>query len=307
MPGLAIDSLQIFRGYEAEDLALFNEFTNPDTSAEQGFIVDFLGSRTRVASLYDQVQPFDGRVLGLPIPGDYHAEAVEWLGVLKTVKAAKNSYCAMEWGAGWAPWLIAGAVAARRKGISDLRLYGVEADPIHFDAMRQHFIDNDLPPGKHVLLRAAVGAVAGSARWPNEPDARNAWGTRPVRSGQGAERDEDYLNGRVDKFIEVEILAAKALLQKEAEWDMLHIDIQGWEGEVCRSCMHTITQRVKWVIIGVHSRILDAELLQLFHDAGWVLEHEKPTRFRYARGKETFEAMVIADGTQVWRNPTFIP
>jgi hypothetical protein len=63
-----------------------------------------------------------------------------------------------------------------------------------------------------------------------------------------------------------------------------------------------LNERVRWVVIGVHSRILDADLLRLFHGAGWILEHEKPTRFRFNPSKATFEAMVIADGTQVWRN-----
>ena len=87
---------------------------------------------------------------------------------------------------------------------------------------------------------------------------------------------------------------------------MVHIDIQGWEGEVCRSCIDLLSERVKWVVIGVHSRVMDAELLEMFHAAGWVLEHEKPTRFRFDTAKTNFEAMVTADGIQVWRNPRMV-
>jgi hypothetical protein len=87
---------------------------------------------------------------------------------------------------------------------------------------------------------------------------------------------------------------------------MLHIDIQGWEGEVCRSCLDLLNERVKWVIIGVHSRLLDAELLALFHGSGWQLEHEKPTRFTYIAEHKSFEAMTTIDGTQVWKNPRFV-
>jgi hypothetical protein len=107
--------------------------------------------------------------------------------------------------------------------------------------------------------------------------------------------------------LDVNIIAASDLLHREPLWDMIHIDIQGWEGEVCRSCIKLLNERAKWVIVGVHSRLLDAELLKLFHGAGWLLEHEKPTRFRYAPRKSTFESMVIADGTQVWRNPRLAP
>jgi FkbM family methyltransferase len=300
-----IDSLQIFKGYEEDDLKIFQVFAQQGLHPEDGFITDFLGGRTRVSSLYDSVKPLDGLVLGLPIPGDYHAEAVEWIGVMKTAITAKNQYIAMEWGAGWAPWLIAGAKAAQHLGITDIRLYGVEADPSHFDAMRQHFLDNGFPPAEHVLLQAAVGTAAGSAHWPDEPDARNQWGARPIREGSG--QDIDYLSQRVNRFIDVRILQARQLVLREATWDMVHIDIQGWEGEVCRSCIDALSERVNWVVIGVHSRIQDAELLQIFHGAGWILEHEKPTRFRYRPSQVNFEAMVTADGTQVWRNPRLAP
>ena len=70
------------------------------------------------------------------------------------------------------------------------------------------------------------------------------------------------------------------------------------------SRVHRGSQRAsKVVIIGVHSRVQEAELLRVFHTAGWILEHEKPTKFRFDRTRITFESMVVQDGTQVWRNP----
>ena len=75
--------LQIFRGYEPEDLALFDQFTVA-CRPRRGFFTDFLGGRTRISSLYDAVSELDGHVGGPPIPQDFHAEAVEWIGLLKT-------------------------------------------------------------------------------------------------------------------------------------------------------------------------------------------------------------------------------
>jgi FkbM family methyltransferase len=300
-PITRISDLQTFRGYELEDLALFDQFLVA-SEPRSGFFTDFLGGRTRISSLYDAVSGLDGQVGGPPIPQDFHAEAVEWIGLLKTAISATGRYIAMEWGAGWAPWLIAGGLAARSRGISDIKLYGVEADPAHFEGMTQHFEDNGFRPQDHVLLQAAVGASAGTARWPKEPDPRNAWGTRPVREDGGKQVDQNYLHGRVEEFLDVDILAGTDLLRREPLWDMVHIDIQGWEGEVCRSCIDLLSERVKWVIIGVHSRLLDAELLTLFHGSGWQLEHEKPTRFTYIAEHKSFEAMTTIDGTQVWKN-----
>jgi FkbM family methyltransferase len=294
-------SLQIFRGYKESDINLFQVFVAHGARPEDGFITDFIGVRTRISSLYDSVAHLSGHLLDPPDPGDFHAEAVEWIGVLKTALTAKDRYVAMEWGAGWGPWVVSGAKAAQRLGVSDIKLYGVEADPSHFQAMKQHLLDNDFSPTDHVLLQAAVGVENGLAEWPDEPDARNQWGARPVR--EGSNQDIDYLCKRVDRFIEVHVLEARELVLREPLWDMVHIDIQGWEGEVCRSCIDVLSERTKWVVIGVHSRIQDALLLQIFHEAGWILEHEKPTRFEYRPSQVNFEAMVTADGTQVWRNP----
>ena len=299
-----IDWLQIFRGYEDADIGVLDAFARPGLQPKPGFITDFLGAYTRIAFLYDSVKHLDGQVLGVPVPGDFHAEAVEWIGALKTVLTARGRYVAMEWGAGWAPWLVAGAKAAQSRGITDIKLYAIEADPVHFQAIHQHFLDNGLVPSDHVVLRAAVGVAAGSVQWPDEPDAHNQWGSRPIRDA--SDDDLDYLNNRLDRFIDVQLLEARELILREPVWDMVHIDIQGWEGEVCRSCIDVLGERVKWVVIGVHSRVLDAELLQLFHGAGWLLEHEKPTRFAYQRERATFEAMVMADGTQIWRNPRLV-
>lgn len=299
-----VNSLQIYKGYQDKDLEIFRRFTKKDLRPESGFVVDFLGGRTRISLLYDSVKSLDGYVLGLPVPGDFHAEAVEWIGVLKTAMTAKDRYVAMEWGAGWGPWLIGAGKAAQHLGISDIRLYGVEADPSHFDAMRQHFADNGFVPADHVLFQAVVGTENGLAQWPDEPDVHNMWGARPIR--EDSAQDLAYLSGRVDRFVTVKVLEAKQLVLKEPVWDMIHLDIQGWEAEVCRSCIDVLNERTKWVVIGVHSRIQEASLLRIFHDAGWILEHEKPAQFIYQPLQRNFEAMVAADGTQVWRNPRLV-
>jgi len=298
-----VGSLQIYKGYADSDVEILKAFSQTGLHPQEHFITDFLGGRTRTASLYESAGHLAGHVLGVPVPGDFHAEAVEWIGVIKTALTAERRYVAMEWGAGWGPWLIAGALAAKKRGISDIKLYGVEADPHHFRAMTQHFIDNGFSPSDHVLLEAAIGAEAGTAEWPDEPDERNQWGARPLR--EGSQQDTDYLLARVDRFLKVDVLEARELVLREPVWDMVHLDIQGWEGEVCRSCIDALTERVRWVVIGVHSRIQDAELLVIFHGAGWILEHEKPTRFTYQQAQNSFESMVAADGTQVWRNPRF--
>ena len=126
-----IHPLQHFPGYFKEELTVFAPFQNIKAKAEQGFIVDFLGVRTRATSLANCQREFSGKLLGIPVPGDYHAETIEYIGLLKSVLAAKNQYYVMELGAGWGPWLINGASAARHLGIKNIKMLGVETDAGH--------------------------------------------------------------------------------------------------------------------------------------------------------------------------------
>ena len=169
--------LQTYRGYSEADVRLLRTFEVAERHPAPGFIVDFLGVRTRVTSLASAQRLCEG-VLDIPVPGDYHAEAIEYVGVLQSVISARGQFVALELGAGWGPWLVAGAKAARLRGLDPIRLYGVEADPQHFEFMARHFVDNGLDPNEHYLLQAAVGLERGRARWPRVVDAANDWGFR---------------------------------------------------------------------------------------------------------------------------------
>ena len=60
------------------------------------------------------------------------------------------------------------------------------------------------------------------------------------------------------------------------------------------------------MLIGTHSRQLEARLLTQLHGAGWILEAEKPCQFHYKGGNESFEAMTLVDGVQCWVNPKLV-
>jgi FkbM family methyltransferase len=299
-----ISPLQVYPGYSDADLCLFDDFCVPDRHPEPGFIVDFLGVRTRVTSLADSQRRHEG-VLGVPVPGDYHAEAIEYVGLLKSVLNARGQFVVLELGAGWGPWLVAGAKAARRRGIEAVRLYGVEADPQHFEFMRQHLLDNGIDLRDAHLVQAAVGLERGRARWPKIVDAANDWGSRPARmEASGAnEGDASYLGALLNEYIEIDVVPMTDLLEQERRWDLVHVDVQGWEALVCEDAIEQLNSRVAYVVLGTHSRKLDGDLIDLFHRAGWILENEKPSRFTYIPGAKVLESMNAADGTQVWRNP----
>jgi FkbM family methyltransferase len=296
--------LQLYAGYQDSDVQLLRDFLVPDRQAQPGFIVDFLDVRTRVTSLANGQRKCEG-VLDIPVPGDYHAEAIEYIGLVKSVLRAKDQFVAMELGAGWGPWLVAGAKAAARRGIQTVRLYGVEADPMHYEFMVRHFLDNGLDPSQHALIHAAVGLEPGRARFPKVADAANDWGSRPARLDGSTTNAQDaaYLGHLLDDYIDVEVVAIDALLTREPRWDLVHVDVQGWERLLCERATGLLNERVTYVVIGTHSRKLDGDMVDLFHREGWLLEHEKPSRFTFLPGVQLLESMNQADGTQVWRNP----
>jgi FkbM family methyltransferase len=291
-----------FKGYSESDLAILAAFRKPNINAEPGFVTDFLGGRTRVTSLWSDARKLDGQVLDLPIPADYHAEAAEWIGVLKSVQSAGDRWVGMELGAGLGPWVVAGGNAARLKGITDIRLCAVEADAQHFQLLKQNLIDNGFAPDAHRLFHAAVGAEPGTALWPALEDSRDDWGSRPIPDNVPGAGATDYL-GRTLSTIPVEILSMADLIEVEPHWNLVHIDVQGHEVEICSSCIEKLNHRVQWLIIGTHSRQLDGDMLGLMYSAGWVLENEKPTKFNFSRAASSLEAMTVYDGIQVWSNP----
>ena len=292
--------LRFYPGYKPEDLAIFDEFLGANPQPRNGFLTEFIGSVARISLLWDGCRSLDGQVLPLPIPCDYHAEAVEWIGMLKAVRAARGSFTAMEFGAGHGPWIAASAAAARLRGINELRLCAVEGDPGRFAFLRQNIEDNDLTIHNVTLLQAAVGSRDGWARWPKVSDPRNVAGARPLRDGN--HEDQTYLGHLVEDTVEVEVAAASRLLMSARIWDFVHIDVQGTEAELCGASLAALSERVRYLVIGTHSRKADGDLMEILLNGGWLLEHEKPARMECAPSSSLI-ALTTIDGTQVWRNP----
>lgn len=290
-----------------EEILIINEHFNLSPEPVEGFVVDKLGVRTRSSSLWNEAQPLAGTVVPAPLVGNFHGEALEWLGLLKSVRSAKGRFVAMELGAGWGPWVVAGAVAARNMGIEDSFLLAVEADPGHFEFMRQHFMDNGLNPEEHRLLQVGVGDQHGWARWPRL-ESRNEWGSRPIPIDANGDQPpdgtiSDYLGRQFSDFVEVEIVSIVDLLKEQPRWDFVHIDVQGGEAALCQAGLQLFSERVHWLVVGTHSRTIEGTLLSMLTVDGWILVSEEPVRFVFRPNAPTQEGMVDHDGTQVWRNP----
>ena len=288
-------------GYKQEDVKIFSLFDTSAVKPSPGFLTEWIGSRVRLSSLWRNAasKNADRVVQPLPVPSGLYASAVEWIGTLKAVLSAQGSFSVMELGAGYGPWLAASSAAARARGIADVHVCGVEADPGRYQLLELNMADNNLV--NSVLYCGAVGVEAGWAKWPRLAEPKESSGARPYRETHA--EDRRYFEDRQDTdFVDVEIVALPKLLYARPVWDLVHIDIQGTEVELCQGCINDLTSRARYLVVGTHARWLDGDLMRLFFDAGWVLEHEVPSKMREGP-HVSMNYRVSADGTQVWRNP----
>jgi FkbM family methyltransferase len=260
--------------------------------AAPGSFRDFIGTTTRCSFLPPQYLTLSGTVQHPPMApySPVLHGAPEWVATLRSVIEATDRLVVLELGAGWAPWLVAAAKAAQRQGIPNFELVGVEGSLDHVAFMTQHFRDNGLNPDAHRLIHGVVGAADGIAQFPKLADPQINYGAEARFHGVEAESETE----------EVRCLSLETLLTSMPIVDLVHCDIQGAEGVVLPAARDTVSSRVRRIVIGTHSRRIEDDLMELFGDLGWWLEHESACRrLQHSSGKLT----LYEDGTQVWRNP----
>lgn len=287
---------QTYPGYDPKELAILARYTSPDRKPEAGFVVDFMGVRTRASDLWPEAQMAEGTLLPLPIPCDFHAETAEWISVLSAVDKASDSFAMAEIGAGWGPWLVAAATACRKRGLKDIFLLGVEPDRKHFEKMMRHFEDNGLNPGAYVLLNAAVGTASGRGHLSPSIIPDHDYGRRILA---------DSLPSISAEVESVELIDLKDILSMKTFWNLIHIDVQGSEAEIIAHALPELKKRVQHLVIGTHSRVIEGRLIDLLHAAGWRLEREKPCRIVCSEKLSSLFDMTRVDGLQAWRNTSF--
>ena len=285
-------------GYEPSDLEIFERFTRYQGPGKLGFVTDFLGTRTST-DFVASIRSMDGAVEGLPIPANFHAETVEWIGALKAVISAGKRFVAVELGAGWGPWLVTSARVARGCGIDDVHLVGVEGDATHFQFMRKHFIENGLDPDEHTLLLGVAAEEDGTASFPVIEDPAMDWGAAALTKTEVKNGVlMDYRGLKLDGVVSVPAYSLPSLLEPFDEVDLVHCDIQGAEEGVLSAAIDALNAKVRWLVVGTHSRLIEGQLIEMFMGSGWDLEQEKPCIFQQSGAI----AQLIMDGCQVWRN-----
>ena len=297
--------LQLYKGYELEDIEMVRRNGTDTARLLDDHYVDGFGVKT----LFDCVPFVDPVMLNTsrlqcPIPDDgFHAEGIEYVALLDAVErfAGGGTFCAVEAGAGWAPWLAMAGVVCRRKNVEQIRLIGLEASAERFALMAKHLEFNDLNPQHAVAVELFEGAVWSHDGVIHFPDSDL---TDMGAAAIIAETSQDY-RGHAVTTREVPCTRLSTLVGEGGEVDFLHIDIQGAEGEVIASHLEWMNRCVKSLMVATHSRPLEGELMALLNAHDWVLMREKPCRFDAGKAVEDWCGVTVADGSQYWINGKF--
>jgi FkbM family methyltransferase len=240
----------------------------------------------------------------------------EWEGLLSSVREAQATYTIVELGACYGPWVVAGAVAARQRGIADIRLVAVEADATHVEWIKSHFRDNGIDERNHRIVHGVVGTYDGVAKFPILRDPRSEWFGEAIFAGRS--RSAGRMPQRYDEteYVELPCVSLPALMKGLSTVDLIHFDIQGSEEEVIVSAIDAMDAQVKRIVVGTHGHDIEQALCRLMEHHRWVLEFARPAAFHsnlrrlFRKPRLLFSEPGLLfskpglqrDGTYVWHN-----
>lgn len=292
-------------GIEMKVLDLFKKYAvnKDDLTAIDGYFTNFLGISTK-ADMFPPLKEISGQVFpDLPLKGDgVFAGYGEYHSLLTAIESrvGKDSLTVVELGAGWGPWVSASGVIAQRMGFDRINLVAVEADAKKYQFLQDHLAHNGLADDPSVSIKTLNGAAwyeDGVLHFPKAIEAVD-YGGRVSAAGH----DVDY-RGMEYVSDEIEAISIEKILADFDAIDYLHIDIQGAEYEVLSRHKELMNQKVRNVFVGTHSRMIDANLLQLFHDWGWDIPRSMACFVSHNRSIPTLEGMTMTDGEIFARNP----
>jgi FkbM family methyltransferase len=215
-------------------------------------------------------------------------------------------------GAGWGRWLSAGAFAARQLG-RDYRLFGVEAEPTHFNWMLRHLAENGLVRGRYTVIRAAASDREGAC-WFRIGNAANWYGQSIVPDAEvGPELNADAQlwsdvtigDASLQRVHSVDL---RAVVRDLPVVDYMHMDIQGAEADFLEAYPDILRHRVRAVNIGTHSSEVEERLRALFFRLRWRCVYDvRLSKAMVKVGSGDAKRIEFGDGVQVWTNPRLLP
>jgi FkbM family methyltransferase len=282
---------------EAREVFLhFDKYTGPGHS---GYVTNFLGGMTDIR-FSSGTEMLDGSVEDYPVCGNFHAGVLEWVGTLRAVLEARDTFHMLELGAGYGPWCVIGHIGAVQRGVPGIKVVAVEGDVGHVSFISENFAINGLHLPNYDIVPGVVSITDGVKQFPKAKDPSKVYGGAPPLAAGGEGRDpfEFFMQGNsdmVEEVVEVPAHSLETLMRQFHSVDLIHCDIQGGELELFQDGIQLLTEKVKRVVVGTHSPQIDWGLMGLFASRGWMLEGAADCFIQQG----TFN-----DGTQVWRNPS---
>lgn len=288
------------------------------SEALDGFFTDWMGVRTRMSMLPWAPQELAGTVsTALPIPDDtYRSEAEEYVGLALALERARDTFTIMEVGAGWAPWVVSGIVAAQERGLTS-RGIAIEAHPEHARWAVQHAEDNGIDVAliegtpEEILTAVRTSSttmlVLLAAGWSENtvlefPDADGADMGLAVCTmpDSGTDYRGAHLQHREVSAIRLtDLFAALGNIR----WDVVHIDVQGVEFDLLRAEAGGIQDHSKLMAVGTHSRLAEGQLQDFFLERGWGIIIDEPCKAVFTMTHPTLAGFTVQDGFQLYENP----
>ncbi len=294
-------------GFRGSDLAILSRYVPATLETEEGFLTDWLGIKHCLADLPFLAKTLSGRSFaGVPVPDDgFHAEAIEYLALFAALETAGESFTMMELGAGWAPWLCAGGVVAKRLGKKPIRLIGVEGEGNKLPLIRRHLNKNGLCPTVNFGLTTESDGVAVTLYHGVVNDGTSV--KIPVVGiedyGASLVSDSPFKGNDIE---EVQGYHMAQLAENVSIFDLVHIDIQGYEQELIKAQVKVFVDKVKWLAIGTHSREIESFLIDFLPEHGFRLFRETPCNFSFTQKPEHMVDATNVDGFQIWVNDVLV-
>ena len=263
-----------------------------------GFLTNFLGTIVD-PSYFEQLLGRQGSIEPPPIPGNWHACMSEWGACLRALDLAQSPFTMIELGCGWGCWLNNMAVAARNKGF-DYKLIGVEGDPHHIEFAKETCQMNGISSEYLEIHHGIAAATEGTALFPNQKVHGKSWGLEPIFSASQRQRDEAVSSGQ---YTALPMLSLQDVIGAHTTIDLLHIDIQGGEGNLLENCLDTLLEKVAYIFVGTHSRKNEKRIKKAFKNLPWKLEIERPAILKM----RITGPVLKTDGVQGWRNTQLLP
>ena len=264
-----------------------------------GFLTNFLGTIVDPSYFEKTLLGKEGSVEPTPIPGNWHACMSEWGACLRALDLAQSPFTMIELGCGWGCWLNNMAVAARNKGF-DYKLIGVEGDPHHIEFAKETCQMNGISSEYLEIHHGFAAATEGTALFPNQKVHGKSWGLEPIFSASQRQRDEAVSSGQ---YTALPMLSLQDVIGAHTTIDLLHIDIQGGEGNLLENCLDTLLEKVAYIFVGTHSRKNEKRIKKAFKNLPWKLEIERPAILKM----RITGPVLKTDGVQGWRNTQLLP